>query len=227
MRHRLTRRAALLLAVMLPATAAQANDRTKIWNANKQTVVKLKVSGRDAGGSSVPVRTGSGVLVRSNGTIVTALHVVGRDEEWFEEGGRRARKVEVIGLDEHGIEDPLGLASVTPVPTLDTAILHITATGLSAATIADERPDELASVVAILWDPDSSQPQPVAADLVPTDRGRYGDVLTVQMAVMPGHSGSGLFDTAGNLIGVITNQLSTTGALAIPSDRFSQFLPGP
>ena len=119
----------LLLAFVPFRAAAQGIDRGAIWNANKQTVVKLKVTGRSVDGSGAPVRTGSGVIVRARGTIVTALHVVGRDEEWYEPapGARRDRKVEVIGLDNNGIERPLGEASVTPVPSQDIAILYITA----------------------------------------------------------------------------------------------------
>jgi S1-C subfamily serine protease len=215
----------LLTTLVATAATAQDLDPKRIWNANQRTVVKIKVSGTDASGQPSDVRTGSGVIVASNGTIVTALHVVGKDEEWFEPpGGGRQRKVEIIGLNEHGIAESLGEASVTPVPALDVAILYITATALPAATVAKQRPDDLAPIVAILWDPDSNQPQPHEAKLVPTDRGRYGDLLTAELAVIPGNSGAAVFDATGDLVGIITNQ-GTRQALIVPVDRFSASLP--
>jgi hypothetical protein len=216
----------LLLVLVLPvAAAAQSIDRAKIWNENNQAVVKLMVSGRDAGGSPVPVRTGSGIIVDADGVIVTALDLVGRDDDWFEEGGRRDRRVEVIWLDEYRIERPLGVASVTPVPPLDIAALQITAWGLPAADIAEARPDELGEVVAILWDPDLNLPRPMSGSLVPTDISRYGDLLMIRMMVVPGHSGSGVFGADGKLVGIITNALGTTQALAVPAYRFPLFAP--
>jgi S1-C subfamily serine protease len=218
------RTALLLLTIVLAAVAtAQEISREMIWNENRQTAVQVKVSGRDADGTPVSVRTGSGVIVDPAGTIVTALHVVGRDEDWYQipgSDGGRDRKIEVIGLDSNGITRPLGEASVSPVPSVDIAALYITATGLPAAKLADERPGELAPVVVILWKPDSNQPQPIRGDLVPTDRGKYGDLLTVEMSVVPGHSGSAVFDRAGKLVGIITNQLGDTQALLVPVDRF-------
>jgi S1-C subfamily serine protease len=216
----------LLTLLAAGAAAAQDLDTRKIWNETWPTVVKIKVSGTDASGRPTGVLTGSGVIVGANGTIVTALHVVGKDEEWFERPGGPERKVEITGLDEHGIERPLGVASVTPVLSLDVAILYINATGLPAATVAKQRPADLASVVAILWDPHSNQPQPHEAKLVPTDRGSYGDVLTAELAVIPGHSGAPVFDGAGELVGIVTNQ-ETRQALIVPADRFAAFLPTP
>jgi hypothetical protein len=80
-------------------------------------------------------------------------------------------------------------------------------------------------VVAIIWDPELVQPQPVSADLVPTDRGRYGDLLTIRLAVIEGHSGSGVFSADNKLIGIITNQRSNTEALAVPTYLLAPFLP--
>src|SRR3954454_11368016 len=85
------------------SAAAEPVDRNVVWSLNKQSVVKILVSGRNAGGSPVAQTIGSGVIVRSNGVVVTALHVVGKDEDWFElPGGRRDRKVEVLSLNSNG-----------------------------------------------------------------------------------------------------------------------------
>jgi hypothetical protein len=218
----------LLVLFCCGRAAAQPVDRNVVWSLNKQSVVKILVSGRDAGGSPVAQRVGSGVIVRSNGVVVTALHVVGKDEDWFETpGGRRDRKVDVLSLNSNGIPQSLGAASVRAVPGVDIAILTLTATDLHEAELADARPEELSSVVGILWDPDLNQPEPVSGDLVPTDRGQFGDLLTVRMAVVEGNSGSGLFAGNNKLAAVVTNQLGSSRALAVPVDQFLSFLPPP
>jgi hypothetical protein len=74
-------------------------DRNSVWGANKQPVVKIRVTGRNAVGVPVQMRDGSDVVVRPNGLIVTALHVVGEDADWFDAPGGRDRHVEVIDLD--------------------------------------------------------------------------------------------------------------------------------
>jgi S1-C subfamily serine protease len=205
---------------------AQPIDRNIVWSLNKQSVVKVLVSGRNASGTPVPQRVGSGVIVRSNGVVVTALHVVGKDEEWFETpGGQRDRKIEVVSLNANGIQQSLGPASMRPISGVDIAVLALTASGLHEVDLAGSRPDELSSVVGILWDPELNQPEPVSGDLVPTDRGRFGDLLTVRMAVVEGNSGSGLFGNNNKLVAIVTNQLGSNRALAVPVDQFIAFLP--
>jgi S1-C subfamily serine protease len=217
-----------LIALAMIATAtAQSIDRGSVWAANKQAVVKISVTGRNAAGASVPMRKGSGVIVRSNGVIVTALHVIGDDAEWMETPNGRERRIEITGLDGNGIERNLGTASARAVPSYDLAILMIAASNLPAAPVADAPPADLASVVAIIWDPDSHQPEPVSADLVPTDRSRFRDNLTLRLAVIEGHSGSGVFNAENKLVGIITNQLDANRALAAPAFAFSQLLPPP
>ena len=223
----------LALLLQWPAyAAAQSIDREAIrepiWTANKQTVVKLKVSGRDASGAPVAVRIGSGVIVRSNGVIVTALHVVGDDSDWLVlPGGRRDRKIEVIGLDEHGIERPLGDGSMAQVPGQDITIIYIVGSGLPTAAVSEASgvDADFGSAVAILWDPGSRQPELVYGDRVPTDKSRHGNKLTVRMPVGAGHSGSGLFGADKKLIGIITNQLDRNRALVVPTHAFSASLP--
>lgn len=237
MRHRSgrSRLTAFWSALIIGSATSQVSpvlagsiDRTEIWNANKRAVVRVQVTGRDANGTAVRARSGSGVIVRSDGVVVTAGHVVGADAEWFEQPGKtgvRDRQVEIFALDGNGIERPLGQASVTVLAPYDAALLHLTANDLPTAKMADAAPDELASVVAILWDPDSHQPEPVTGDLVPTDRGVHGDRLTVRLGVVEGNSGSGVFGADNKLVGIVTNQLGSTRALVVPTYLFARFLP--
>jgi tetratricopeptide (TPR) repeat protein/TolB-like protein len=215
----------LALLLLWPAyAAAQSIDTQAVWVANKPTAVQVKVWGKDASGG-VSVRTGSGVIVGSNGEIVTALHVVGKDSDWLDVPERGLdRRIEVIALGANGIEHSLGLASASPVPGQDIAVLHTAGSGLPEAAISEARAGDLAPVVVILWDPDSKQPKPVEGYLVPTEKGKHGSMLTVRMKVMPGHSGSGIFGADKKLIGIITNQLGDSEALAVPVQAFSWFL---
>ncbi len=207
---------------------AQSIDRNMVLSLNKQSVVKITVTGRDASGQTVRARTGSGVIVRANGSLVTAQHVVGKDEDWFElPGGKRDRRVEVFNLNSFGVQQSLGTATVRVLPGIDIALLSISASNLTEVNLAETRIDELNSVVGILWDPDNNVPEPVSGDLVPTDRGRFGDLLTVRMAVVEGNSGSGLFDKNNRLVAIVTNQLGSSRALAVPVDRFIATLPPP
>jgi S1-C subfamily serine protease len=138
-----TRMVLTVLAILSPAinpALAQGIDRNGVWSTNKQAVVKIQVTGRNASGAAVPVRKGSGVIIRSNGVILTALHVVGQENEWFESPNGRDRKIEVFGIDNYGIERPLGVASARPVPSLDIAILTITANNLVGAVEAEGVP---------------------------------------------------------------------------------------
>lgn len=215
-----------MLIVVAPFSAhSQSIDRRGIWASNKQAVVKIIVTGQDAAGNPVSPRRGTGVIVRSNGTIVTALHVVGRDDEWKQTPAGLQRRIEVFSLDDKDVERPLGIASAKPVPSIDVALLSLTASNLSAATVSDAVVDDLAPIVAIIWDPATAVPRPVSGDLEPTDKGKYGDNLTVVIAVLPGHSGSGVFDTKGHLVGVVTNKLDEFRALAIPVHQFTYALP--
>jgi hypothetical protein len=191
-------------------------DRDAIWNANKQGAVRIKVSGRDASGKPTPARTGTGIIVRSSGVIATAAQVVGQDAEWEETPSGPNRVIEVFGLDVNDIERPMGKASSRLLSGLDIAILNITANDLFEPAMAGASPAKLDSVVAILWDPESSRPAPVRGDLIPTDGGKDGEKLTILLPVTEGHSGSGVFDCDNRLVGIITNRRGGTRVLATP-----------
>ncbi len=60
-------------------------------------------------------------------------------------------------------------------------------------------------------------PEPVTADLVPTDQARFGGLLTARVGVEEGNSGSGLFDAQLRLAGVVVNRLDARRALAVPA----------
>ena len=217
----------ILLATPPALVHAEPLDRTAIWQANNQSMVKIKVTGRDGAGQPVAPITGTGVIVSRSGMIVTALHVIGKDTDWFSDPtGKLDRQVRVTGFTAEGRERDLGEASAEAVSGHDIGILHINGTVSSCADVDTQVPGPTSSGVAILWDPSSQTPVPENAEFRPTDKSQYGEHLIVHLdEVIGGYSGSGVFDLDGRLTAIITNKLSQTQALAIPTSAFFVFVP--
>lgn len=214
----------VLAIVFCVATAHSADQRSAVWEKNKLAIVRIKVTGRNPQSEAVPARYGVGVIVRSKGEIITAAQVIGQDSEWNQTPGGLDRQIEVFGLDAFRIIKALGNASARQIPSLNVAILTITAEGLSAARVAERAPDELATFVTIAWEPQKSVPEPVSTDGVPTDRGTDGDVLTLRFPAIDGYLGAGVFDAESNLVGIVYKQKDASRLLAIPNYLFGQFL---
>lgn len=215
-----------LLTTLTTLVRSEPLNREQIWQSTKHAMVQIKVTGHDASDNAVEPITGTGVIVSESGTIVTALHVVKKDTEWFHyPDGRLNRHIRVTGLSADGVERSLGEASGGEVPGHDIAILHVNGDGFSFVGIDKSVPNPTSSAVAIVWDPSSATPRPVSVELAPTDKGNYGDLLTLNYSVMEGHSGSGIFGNDARLIGVITNKLDSDKALAEPAYAFASLLP--
>lgn len=213
MRIRLIAASALILLIGSSASAEPVDTRA-IFNQNKRATVRIVVTGRDANGQQTLKHSGSGVLVRSSGTIVTSKSLVGRDQDWFQAGGLPERNIEVFASDDHGISRSMGRASAKTVPYSEVAILQISGENFPFANISEEQVDALSSIVSIIWEPDAGAPEPVTGDLVPTDAGRFGDVLVVRASLIDGWEGAGVYGAAGRLIGVITKQIDRPRAVA-------------
>jgi len=158
------------------------------------------------GGGRTPDRTesslGSGIIVSSDGYILTNNHVVdGADEVKVSFGEpRKEYKATVVGRD----------------PKADVAMLKIDATGLPAATLADSDKLEVGDVVLAIGDPFGIG-QSVSRGIVSAlGRGGLGietfeDFIQTDAAINPGNSGGALLDTDGRVIGLNTAILSRSG----------------
>lgn len=209
----------ILLALAGSMASAQAPDRAAILEKYSSSVVRITVEGRTPE-DRPNRRIGTGVIVSPDGDILTAKHVVGDDAEWAETApGSRlpARTVTVTRLDEHGVQYPLGTAGVWIIPGYDLALLTVNAINLPSVQLSRRLPNPNTSVVALLWEPGSGVPEAVTSDLVPTDRARYGRLLTARISVAEGHSGSGLFDSQLQLVGIVVNKIDGQRALAVPA----------
>ncbi|HHY85923.1 MAG TPA: DegQ family serine endoprotease [Verrucomicrobia bacterium] len=145
---------------------------------------------------------GSGVIVSSNGYILTANHVVeGADEirVALPSSGREF-EAKVVGTD----------------PATDIALLKVDADDLPAITIADSDNLEVGDIVLAIGNP-FNVGQTVTMGIV-SALGRtslqinaYENFIQTDAAINPGNSGGALVDAEGRLVGINTAIYSRSG----------------
>lgn len=155
---------------------------------------------------------GSGVIVSSDGYILTNNHVVENAVE-IEVGlsDRRTVMAEIVGTD----------------PDTDLAVIKIDLEDLPSVTFADSETLEVGDTVLAVGNP-FGLGQTVTSGIV-SGLGRqtlglgYEDFIQTDAAINPGNSGGALIDTQGRLVGINTAILSRSGGFmgigfAIPSN---------
>jgi serine protease Do len=165
--------------------------------------------------------TGSGVIVRKDGYIVTNLHVI-KDAETIEvvlNNKKKTYKATLIGTD----------------PSTDLALLKIEAESLPAIAIADSDVLEIGEWVVAVGNP-FNLTSTVTAGIV-SAKGRNINVVNNQFpiesfiqtdaAINPGNSGGALVNLNGELVGINTAIFSKTGSytgygFAIPANIVSK-----
>jgi len=149
---------------------------------------------------------GSGVIIGSDGYILTNQHVIdGADEILISLADGRGSKAVLIGEDRE----------------TDIAILQIPITGLVGIKIANEQPIRVGDVVLAIGNP-LNVGQTVTMGIVSaTGRNRIGlntfeNFIQTDAAINPGNSGGALINARGELIGINTAIFSqTVGAQGI------------
>ena len=144
---------------------------------------------------------GSGVIVSSNGYILTNHHVVeAADEIQVALADGRTLPARVVGAD----------------PETDLAVLKIEASGLPAITFAQAESLNIGDWVLAVGNP-FGVGQTVTAGIV-SALGRthlgintFENFIQTDAAINPGNSGGALVDAAGNLVGVNSAIYSRTG----------------
>lgn len=154
---------------------------------------------------------GSGVIVESNGLIITNNHVVGKaDEIRVTLSDKREFKAKLIGTD----------------PKTDIAVVRIEATGLPTVPWADSDRLEVGEFVLAVGNP-FGLTQTVTLGIV-SALGRaagiaeYEDFIQTDAAINPGNSGGALVNVRGELVGINTAIFSQSGGnmgigFAVPS----------
>lgn len=145
---------------------------------------------------------GSGVIVSSDGYILTNNHVVdGADEVKVAFGDPHVEfQAEVVGRD----------------PKTDIAVLKIDAEDLPAATLGDSEELEVGDTVLAIGNPFGIGLTVTHGIVSALGRGglgieTYEDFIQTDAAINPGNSGGALVDSQGRVIGINTAILSRSG----------------
>jgi len=159
---------------------------------------------------------GSGVIISPDGYIVTNNHVV-----------HGATTVDVILNDKREFD---GAKVVGSDPNTDLAVVKINATGLPSAAFGDSSLLKPGQSVLAIGDPLGMDFSVTRGIVSATGRSRtqdgsnaYGSFIQTDAPINHGNSGGPLVDAQGDVIGINTEMLSTSGAsagigFAIPSD---------
>ena len=163
--------------------------------------------GREQGRGSVMPRKqyerslGSGVVVRSDGYILTNNHVIdGANEITVTFDNKREMKAKLVGTD----------------AKTDIAVLKVDATNLPTIAFADSAQARVGDLVLAMGSPFGLK-QTVTMGIV-SARGRtglgiedYEDFIQTDASINPGNSGGALLNTRGELIGINTAILANNG----------------
>ena len=156
---------------------------------------------------------GSGVIVSSDGYIVTNNHVVdGSTELTVSMGDRRELKARVIGTD----------------AKTDIALIKVDAKDLPHVVLGDSSKVEVGDIALAMGNPFGLGQTVTMGIISATGRGGLGiedyeDFIQTDASINPGNSGGALVNTRGELIGINTAILSRSGGnqgvgFAVPVD---------
>ena len=141
---------------------------------------------------------GSGVIITSDGTIVTNNHVIeGATDIKVDLADKREFQAKLVGTD----------------AKTDIAILKIEATGLPTLAVGDSSKLQVGDVIFAIGDPFGIGETATMGIVSATGRGSLGiedyeDFIQTDAAINPGNSGGAMIDLHGDLIGINTAILS-------------------
>ena len=194
-------------------TVAQIVDK------NENAVVEIVVSGTSQnmwGQLQLVQGAGSGVIVREDGYIATNYHVI-----------QGANKVEVTL---HNGET-YSARIVGSDPANDIAVIKIDAKGLSTVTIGDSSTVDVGDLAVAIGNPLGQLGGTATTGIISAlDRtldveGTTLTLMQTDAAINGGNSGGGLFNSKGELIGIVESKASAVGveglAFALPINNVS------
>jgi S1-C subfamily serine protease len=157
---------------------------------------------------------GSGIVWSSDGVVVTADHVVEREEDIHVQLDGTTYDAELVGRD----------------PTTDIAVLRINSKTAVAAKIADSKTLKQGNLVLAVGRPWGEEAI-VSAGIV-SAIGRFGfggwgeqfreGLIHADVTLYPGFSGGPLADASGRVVGVNTSAIGRGMALAVPTETVSR-----
>ena len=159
------------------------------------------------------ISSGSGVIIRPDGYILTNYHVIANSEAvQVRLNDGRVVEANIIGSD----------------PDTDLAVLKVDATGLPTLKLADINSIHVGDIVLAIGDPFTIGQTVTQGIISATGRNQvsintYASLIQTDAAINPGNSGGALINTDGELVGINSSILSNTGnyqgiSFAIPID---------
>lgn len=154
-------------------------------------------------GSYVSKAAGSGVIISEDGYIITNNHVIeDANTITVRLTNSKTYTAKLIGKD----------------ATLDVALLKIDETGLTTAKFGNSAKLSVGQIAIAIGNPLGQLGGTVTDGIISaTDReiqldGKTMNLLQTNAAINPGNSGGGLFDSNGNLIGIVVAKSTTTSS---------------
>ena len=194
----------------------------EIIKMNEDAVVEIVVSGTSQnmwGQLQLTQGAGSGIIVKEDGYIATNHHVI-----------QGATKVEVTL--HNGETYPARI--VGSDADNDVAVIKIDAKGLSTATIGDSSTVEVGDLAVAIGNPLGQLGGTATSGIISAlDRtlnveGTTLTLLQTDAAINGGNSGGGLFNSKGELIGIVESKASAVGveglAFALPINNVSAII---
>lgn len=184
-------------------TASKATLSTdSIVKKAKNSVVSITVESQSSEGpfssmESTQSSAGSGVIISSDGYILTCEHVVdGASRITVTLNNQKEYQATLVGTDASN----------------DLAVIKIRATDLTAATYGDSSKLEVGDTAVAIGNPLGQLSNTATTGIISAlDRkltigNQKLTLLQTDAAVNPGNSGGGLFDASGNLIGIVESK---------------------
>jgi serine protease Do len=201
--------AVVLAAALLPAfaPATQAQNLEDIFRKVGPSVVVVRSKGRDvnAGGVTNFKQTGSGVLVSSDGRVMTAAHVVnGMDEITVEGVAGEVVRATLLSANTAADVSLLQLERVT-------AAMRVARMGDSDAVQVGQQvmivgaPYGLSYSMSVGWISARWPPNTIFPDMP------LAEFLQTTATINTGNSGGPIFNMTGEVIGIVSQNISKSG----------------
>ena len=220
--------ATLTLLVLLGSwTPAGAQGVGQLYDRVSASVVVIKARGREAtnAGDLVNFReTGSGVLISADGKVITASHVVQAMDEI---------DVEFLGLRE---SVPARVIASEPAADLSLLQLERVPPGVQPARLADSDTARIGNEVIVIGAPyglsHSLTTGYISARWAPNTVYRrlpFAEFFQTNAAINTGNSGGPMFNMAGEVIGIVSHNISKSGGseglgFAVTANTAKRFL---
>ncbi len=201
--------ALILAAAVLPAFAptAHAQNLDEVFRKASPTVVVVRAKGRDVNASGITRfnETGSGVLISSDGRAMTAAHVVNAMDEITVEGvAGEVVRATIVSADAAADVALLQLERVTKA-------MRVARLGDSNGMRVGQQvmvvgaPYGLAYSMSVGWISARWPPRTIFPDMP------LAEFLQTTATINTGNSGGPVFNMAGEVIGIVSQNISKSG----------------